>query len=275
MHTAPGRTGSTSAFTLIETMLALVIVTMLATLVVPSLLSLRADATTDRAKAEIAAALSDARSLARARSMPVIVSLAAPDASGESEITGTVLSTVNDIATNLDAASAASPDENTDDPADEPAAAFNPAEPQDDFSVTVEPSPAPTVRRLGILPGGCRLAYSTGADLKADTKNDATPEPKFSSDASAMARSTSVPATIMLAMVFPDGTASVPRRSLELTVSAARSKPRVFAVRLSTWFAEATFSEIFPFAETTTDTPSPDAAVVDAEASMQDAEVPR
>jgi prepilin-type N-terminal cleavage/methylation domain-containing protein len=101
MHTAPGRTANHSAFTLIETMLALVIVTMLATLVVPSLLSLRADATTDRAKAEITSALSDARSLARARSMPVIVSITAPDASGESELTGTVITAVENIASSL------------------------------------------------------------------------------------------------------------------------------------------------------------------------------
>ena len=59
---------------------------------------------------------------------------------------------------------------------------------------------------------------------------------------------------MMLAVIFPDGTASVPRRSLELTITAPRTTPRVFAVRLSSWFAEATFTESLPAAEASTDT---------------------
>ena len=258
MHTAPGRTANHSAFTLIETMLALVIVTMLATLVVPSLLSLRADATTDRAKAEITSALSDARSLARARSMPVIVSITAPDASGESELTGTVITAVENIASSLSSTGDSAEESPSDSQED---AAKNP---ETDTPIAESPATPATTRRLGILPNGCRLAQVSKGDAssttagKSSTTSASTPAPA----------PTSIPASTMLAMVFPDGTASVPRRSLELTVAQTRRTPRVFAVLLSPWFAEATFTEIFPSTDTTA--PS-DTALSDADATSDEA----
>jgi type II secretory pathway pseudopilin PulG len=273
MHTAPGRTACRSAFTLIETMLAFVIVTMLATLVVPSLLSLRSDATTDRAKAEITAALSDARSLARARSMPVIVSISAPDADGTSQITATVVTAVQDIASSLGNAGDAA-EESLGEPEDiaAPSPDLNspPNSPLD--SPPAESPRTPSTRRLGILPNGCRLSHVSKSDSSPSTTTTKQTNTPINIPAPASAAS---PASLMLAMVFPDGTASVPRRSLELSVAQPRTTPRIFSVLLSPWFAEATFTEVFPNTEATapSDTTLSDAESPDDETSFD--EVPR
>jgi type II secretory pathway pseudopilin PulG len=248
-----------AGFSLLETMLALVVVIMLATLVVPALTGLGSDARADRARAEIASAMSDARSLARARGMPVVVSvIAGAGSEEESEIVGVVVA-AGGLDRELDAMTAGDAEETGGE-----AAALDAAEPTAGEGTEDEAAEAAgnaavgsAKRRLGVLPAGCAVRFAAqeaaagvGAAMTAESETglDAGADGAVKGATGAAAAGD---AMMMIAVVFPDGTAAVPGRKLELVVAGrgrGRGAARVFAIRMSPWFAEAAFAERTPAA---------------------------
>lgn len=223
-----------SAFTLIETLLALAVLGLIAALIVPAMGSLRWEAAAERAQAEVTAALSDARSLARARSNPVVVTLRVA-ADGTHELWGAVLD-----AANLGALPGAETDETPE-------------------------APAPTMagRRLGVLPDRCVLGPPKPAESSASPGGALTGANADVGGTSA-ASGSEAPEPLQLAVVFPDGTAMVPRAAVVLTASQGPGRPEaVFRLTINPWFAEARFARIEPpkAGESEAETPSggPDA----------------
>jgi type II secretory pathway pseudopilin PulG len=248
-----------AGFSLLETMLALVVVIMLATLVAPSLVSMTGDARADRARAEIASAMSDARSLARARGMPVVVSvIAGAGSQEESEIVGVVVA-AGGLERELDAMTAGDA-EDAGAEAGAPAAGDTAAG-EADFGEAAEAAGNAAVgsakRRLGVLPAGCAVRFAVEeAAAGAGAAPAAESETGLDTGAEETAKGATGAAAagdamMMIAVVFPDGTAAVPGRKLELVVAGrgrGRGAARVFAIRMSPWFAEATFAERTPAA---------------------------
>ena len=213
-----------SAFTLIETLLTLAVIGLIAALIVPAMASLRWEAAADRAQAEVVAALSDARSLSRSRSSPVLVTLRrAPD--GAFELWGAVLD-----ASNLGPLPG-DKDEGTDSP------------------------PVKAGRRLGILPERCTLGAAKAADgsesspatgTRGSTTETAPTTSSTSANGAAGAGS-ELPEPLQLAVIFPDGTALVPRARIVLTIPQGPGKADLsFALAINPWFAEAQFTVILP-----------------------------
>lgn len=236
-------------FTMVETLLALVIVLMVVTLAVPSMLAITGDAAVERAKAEIAGALSDARSLARARGMPVVVSVL-PGGLEESEIVGVVVA----AAADGDGAAADEEGDAADGAAlgEEDEGAAGTGEALEGMGEVLDgmggnPAVGSARRRLGMLPVGCVIGVETGesAGLDAGTGSavaETTGAGALKKDAGRIGRSVGAGMGV-LAVVFPDGTAATPRRGLVMTIPAGRGATRVFEVRVSSWFAEASFRE--------------------------------
>lgn len=199
--------GSARAFSLLETMAALAILAMIVALVVPAMASMLSDATGERAKGELTAAMADARSLARATSRPVAVSTRR-DPGGEVEIVGVVLAKENELASRIRNAT----------PEHEAPEAES-AEPGEN---------GPAGKRLAVLPSRCVLTYTRAADAKALGETDEARTP---------------PAAVELAVVFPDGTASVSTRPIYLSVPGSKAA-EYFQVRVSTWFGETSFAPV-------------------------------
>jgi type II secretory pathway pseudopilin PulG len=224
-HAPAGR----RSFTLVETLVTLALLIVLATLIVPAMASLKWEAATDRAQAEVIAALSDARSLARARSCPVVVTLRrSPE--GTAELWGSAVDPAE--------MQAAVPDGRQGDQAagDAPSEVSWPA--------------ARAGRRFAILPERCTLAARpTDPALPADDAN-APARPPAANPADSAARpggEADLPESLQLAVVFPDGTALVPATPMMLTVPRGPGAPdRVFRLSVNPWFAEAAFTEVLP-----------------------------
>lgn len=214
-----------SAFTLIEMLLALAVIGLIAALVIPAMGALKWEAAGERAQAEVVGAFSDARSLARGRSNPVVVTLRVA-ADGTHELWGAVLD-----AANLGPLPGA---ENDDEP----------------------DAPAPTMagKRLAVLPERCVLGAPKAAEGAAAEPESAAPaaaelpEPLQLAvvfpDGTAMAPVTPVVLTVPQGVGKPDA---------------------VYRLTINPWFAEVRFARVEPpkpgDAETSTDAPTgPDGA---------------
>jgi Tfp pilus assembly protein FimT len=225
--------GIPRAFSILELSLALVLLLLLATLIIPALGTLRAEETADRAKAELAAALSDARSLAQSRNAPILVEFASPRAAdAEPELTATLLQSPEAAAALL------APDEPNGAAAfDAASSASTPRE------MSPSPQPSPKPRRLALLPLGVTLARQS-----APTVDSTTIEPSLEPFAPDPATPTAAPTTpIPLALIFPDGTCAPlapSSRPLELSIPRRGLPPERLRVTINPWFATPTFTEI-------------------------------
>jgi type II secretory pathway pseudopilin PulG len=237
--------GIPRAFSILELSLTLVLLLLLATLIIPALGTLRAEETADRAKAELAAALADARSLAQSRNAPVLVELAPPGAANaETELTATVLQSPEAAAALL------APDE------PDGAAGFAVIS---DVSTSPEASPSseplPRPRRLALLPLGVALTRQSGSTIDSSTLEPSS-EP-FEPDPATPAVAPTTP--IPIALIFPDGTCAPlapSSRPLELSIPRPGRPPERLRVTINPWFSTPTFSDIVEASPTPTEEPT-------------------
>lgn len=202
-----------SAFTLIETLLALAILGLIAALIVPAMASLRWETAAEQAQAEVASAFSDARSLARAKSNPVVVTVRISPEGGY-EVWGAVLESED-----LGALPGAKADEDAE-----------------------APAPVRAGRRLGVLPPRCTI----GAPRAVENSTGGAGADSGAANAPAVSQP-EMPEPLQLAVVFPDGTAMPATSAVVLTVPQGGSKAEaVFSLAINPWFAETSFTRVEP-----------------------------